>query len=137
MVEMTKIKTIIKPCPFCGHEGKVFYGGFGEIFVACSNDPNKCGCQLGSGIWFTNEEDAINFWNQRAYNEKNSMPKTEEETCHYCQGTGQRPFGHLAGDYSCPMCKGLGVLPKLDWQCSCGRHNSGYYCACGARLYLK
>jgi hypothetical protein len=53
----------IKLCPFCGGEAKGFIGGFGEIACHCSNE--NCGGQLGCGIWFTNEEEAICQWNKR------------------------------------------------------------------------
>ena len=54
----------IKSCPFCGSQAKVVGGGFGERFVSCIN--RNCGGRLGSGIWFTTDEKAIEVWNQRA-----------------------------------------------------------------------
>jgi len=53
----------IKPCPFCGSVAIVGRGGFGEYFVTCAN--LNCGGRLGTGIWFTSEEDAIKVWNVR------------------------------------------------------------------------
>ena len=55
----------ILPCPFCGSPGKISVGGFGELFVTCTND--NCGSGLGGGIWFTDRNRAIEIWNIRAY----------------------------------------------------------------------
>jgi len=59
----------LKPCPFCGGKAEIFSGGFGERFVACS-DVKQCGGRLGTGVWFTNDEDAIKIWNTRTIGKK-------------------------------------------------------------------
>lgn len=53
----------IKPCPFCGGPAEMNRGGFGEVFVTCSDE--QYGGRLGSGIWFTEEYKAIEVWNRR------------------------------------------------------------------------
>lgn len=55
----------ILPCPFCSSPGKMSSGGFGEMFVTCSND--NCGAAMGSGVWFTDRNQAIKIWNTRDY----------------------------------------------------------------------
>lgn len=101
--KMERLKPTIKPCPFCGSPGKITYGGFGEIAVRCSND--NCGGSLGAGIWFNEEEKAIEIWNIRVVYE-------EDEVCSTCYGTGLRGFGGLYGDPTCPMCHGLKKIKK-------------------------
>ena len=54
----------ILPCPFCGGEAKVYTGSFGEKFVTCI-DEKQCGGRLGTGVWFTTDEKAIEVWNKR------------------------------------------------------------------------
>jgi hypothetical protein len=55
----------ILPCPFCSSPGEMNIGCFGERYVTCSK--GNCGAGLGGGIWFKEEETAIEIWNTRTY----------------------------------------------------------------------
>ena len=53
----------LKPCPFCGSDGEMTAGGFGERQIRCAN--KHCDAGLGGSCWQTKEEDAISAWNRR------------------------------------------------------------------------
>ena len=53
----------LKPCPFCGGDGEMTAGGFGERQIRCAN--KHCDAGLGGSCWQTKEADAISAWNRR------------------------------------------------------------------------
>ena len=56
----------LKPCPFCGGDGKIYTGGtYYKITyqVVCE----KCGAR---GKWYVLEKDAIKAWNKRVKEQK-------------------------------------------------------------------
>ena len=53
----------LKPCPFCGGDGEMTAGGFGERQIRCAN--KHCDAGLGGSCWQTTEADAISAWNRR------------------------------------------------------------------------
>ena len=60
----------LKPCPFCGSEGKVFFndeacyhGGNGTYYIACA----ECTSRGKSG---NDKQQAIEAWNRRISNDK-------------------------------------------------------------------
>lgn len=48
----------LKPCPFCGHDGRVVADGEGNYMVQC----NECSASTG---WCVDKEEAIEAWNRR------------------------------------------------------------------------
>lgn len=60
----------LKPCPFCGGEGKVFFndeacyhGGKGTYYIVCA----ECASRGKNG---NDEQQAIEAWNRRISNDK-------------------------------------------------------------------
>ena len=60
------------PCPFCGSKATIQYGGFGEVFAACT----RGGCVHFGGGWSNSIEMAEYIWNTRA----KSIPCVEGST---------------------------------------------------------
>ena len=58
-------KTEIKLCPFCGGSAEINRGGFGEMFVTCSDD--QCGGRLGCNVWFRDEIKLLRFGTEDRY----------------------------------------------------------------------
>lgn len=48
----------LKPCPFCGHDGRVVADGEGNYMVQC----NECSASTG---WCVDKEEALEAWNRR------------------------------------------------------------------------
>jgi len=96
----------IKPCPFCGGEAEVQYGDFGEVFVACKN--NNCGGRLGTSIWFTTYDKAVEVWNTRApiaQQPQAGSPEGSPKPCAHWKYEGE--YGRLGKSDNCyhPDCK--------------------------------
>lgn len=53
----------LKCCPFCGHDGELVAGGFGEKLIRCRNQ--SCRAGLGGDCWHTTDADAALAWNRR------------------------------------------------------------------------
>ena len=54
----------IKPCPFCGSEGKLHHKrNLGTWIVECSN--NSCPASYMIGYDYDTQEEAIAAWNRR------------------------------------------------------------------------
>lgn len=67
----------LKPCPFCGHAGKLdsdirwpdgVNHGVDSYFVICPN--YYCPIYRADNTWFKTPEEAIEAWNRRIENEK-------------------------------------------------------------------
>lgn len=50
----------MKPCPYCGGDGRVVADGEGNYTIQCNN------CAVFMGGWFTSREKVIEAWNRRA-----------------------------------------------------------------------
>ena len=66
----------LKPCPFCGGEGKIRFdigdyrtGEYRGYYVQCGNLDVNCLASWISGGCFSTKEEAIEAWNRRANDE--------------------------------------------------------------------
>ena len=109
----------LKPCPFCGGEGKLkvadgILDDFTMFYCYCPNGK----CIAGGTDWFKSREEAIEAWNTRA-----------ERTCTMHKTLTEPSTLEHMQEYECSECGGLTNARVLN------ERDEPRYCArCGARI---
>lgn len=125
-------------CPFCGGEGKTFIrdwdDGTQSLWIECQN----CGAEAGH---CSNEQEAIEAWNTRAYPycqfarpnhdeacvlmgelkqaKLNGVNLVPERTCHFIENYGEGCWSKEHRDGKCSIC-GEEMKGRYNYCPSCG-----------------